>query len=120
MAGALVVLVLGGLTAMAFGGLAAAVAVKSGRASTIQGRFPIVFVILFVSSAFFPQELMQEPASTAALYNPLSLIVEGLREPVLYGLSGGAILEGLGGIAIVGAAGVAATALAMRSRLRAA
>ena len=119
-AGVLLVLALGGLSAMAFGGLAAAVAVKSGRASTIQGSFPLVFVILFVSSAFFPQELMQEPASTMALYNPLSLIAEGFREPVLYGVSGEALLQGLGGIAIVGALGVVATALAMRSRLRAA
>lgn len=118
--GALLVLALGGLTAMAFGGLAAGVAIKSGRASTIQGSFPLVFVILFVSSAFFPQELMLEPASTAALYNPLSLIAAGLREPVLYGISGEALLEGLGGIAIVGVAGVAATALALRARLRAA
>jgi ABC-2 type transport system permease protein len=118
--GALVVLVLGGLTAMAFGGLAAAVAVKSGRASTIQGSFPLVFVILFVSSAFFPQELMLEPASSMALYNPLSLIVEGLREPILYGISADAILAGLGGIAMVGAVGAIATGLALRSRLRAA
>jgi ABC-2 type transport system permease protein len=118
--GALLVLALGGLTAMAFGGLAAAVAVKSGRASTIQGSFPLVFVILFVSSAFFPQELMLEPASSLALYNPLSLIVEGLREPILYGISADAILAGLAGIAVVGAVGAIATALALRSRLRAA
>lgn len=117
--GTLVVLALGGLTAMAFGGLAAAVAVKSGRASTIQGSFPLVFVILFVSSAFFPQDLMLEPASSLALYNPLSLIVEGLREPILYGLSADALLAGLGGIAMVAAVGAAGTALALRARLRA-
>lgn len=119
-AGVLVVLALSGLTAAAFGGLAAAIAIRSGRASTIQGSFPIVFVILFISSAFFPQELMQEPASTAALFNPLSLIAESLREPVLYGLSAEALLEGLAGIAIVGVAGLLATALALRARLRAA
>jgi ABC-2 type transport system permease protein len=117
--GALVVLALGGLTAMAFGGLAAAVAVKSGRASTIQGSFPLVFVILFVSSAFFPQELMLEPASSLALYNPLSLIVEGMREPILHGFSVEAILAGLAGIAIVGAVGAIGTALALRARLSA-
>jgi ABC-2 type transport system permease protein len=86
----------------------------------VQGTFPVVFVILFLSSAFFPQELMLEPASTVAAYNPLSLIVEGLREPVVYGLSWGPLLEGLGGIAIVGAIGIGATALAMRARVKAA
>lgn len=118
--GALLVLAMGGLAAAAFGGLAAAVAIKSGRASTIQGSFPLVFVILFVSSAFFPVELMQEPASTAAAFNPLSFIAEGMREPILYGVSGEAVLEGLVGIATIAVAGVLATALALRARLRAA
>lgn len=118
--GALLVVGLSGLCAAAFGGLGAAVAVKSGQASVIQGSFPIVFVILFLSSAFFPQELMLEPAATAAAYNPLSLIVEALRDPVVYGISGESVLEGLGGIAIFAVAGIVATALAMRSRLRSA
>ncbi|MBA2566204.1 MAG: ABC transporter permease [Thermoleophilaceae bacterium] len=119
-AGALVVIALSALSAAAFGGLGAALAVRSGQASVVQGTFPLAFVILFLSSAFFPQELMQEPAATAAAYNPLSFIVEGLREPVLYGVSGEAILHGLGGVAIVGIVGVTLTALAMRARLRAA
>jgi len=119
-AGALVVIALSALAAAAFGGLGAALAVRSGQASVVQGTFPLAFVILFLSSAFFPQELMQEPAATAAAYNPLSFIVEGLREPVLYGVSGEAILHGLGGVAIVGIVGVTLTALAMRARLRAA
>jgi len=30
--------------------------INQGNASTVQGIFPIVFVVLFVSSAFFPRE----------------------------------------------------------------
>lgn len=118
--GALVVLFLGGLAAAAFGGLGAALAIASGQASVVQGTFPIAFVILFLSSAFFPQELMLEPAATAAEYNPLSFIAEGLREPVVHGLSAEAILAGLAGIAAVAALGLVLTALALRARLRAA
>jgi ABC-2 type transport system permease protein len=117
--GVLAVLALSGLSAAAFGGLAAALAVKSGQASVVQGTFPLAFVILFLSSAFFPLELMEEPARTAATYNPLSLIAEGLREPVLYGFSGEALLEGLGGIAGIAVLALATTALAMRGRLEA-
>src|SRR3712207_7915039 len=40
-------------------------------ASTVQGIFPLVFVILFVSSAFFPQELLESPIDVIAEYNPL-------------------------------------------------
>lgn len=118
--GALLVLALAGLSAAAFGGLAAALALKSGRASVVQGIFPIVFVILFVSSAFFPRALLQEPARTLADVNPLSYIAEGLREPVINGVSGLALVHGLAGIALVAVVGVVASAAALRGRLKAA
>jgi ABC-2 type transport system permease protein len=119
-AGVLVVLVMVALASMAFGGLGAALALKSGRASVVQGIFPLVLVILFLSSSFFPRELMQEPAQSVAAWNPLTLIVDGLREPVIAGLSLGKIAAGFGGIAIVGLAAAALSAWGLRSRLRAA
>ena len=76
-AGVLLMIVLVTLSAIAFGGLGAAIALRSGRASVVQGLFPLVFVVLFLSSAFFPQELILEPAKTIAAINPISFIVEG-------------------------------------------
>jgi ABC-2 type transport system permease protein len=116
--GVLLIVVLCGLCAAAFGGLGAALAIWRGRASIVQGIFPIVFVILFLSSAFFPANLMLEPAGTIAEWNPLSPMVDGLREPVTYGLSAQPILECLAAIAGVGALGVVLSSLALRSRLR--
>ena len=55
----------------------------------VQGLFPLVFVILFLSTAFFPANLMLEPAASIAEYNPLSFIVEGIRDPVISSLSVG-------------------------------
>ena len=118
--GALIVLMLLGLAALAFGGLGAALALGSGRASVVQGIFPLVFVILFLSSAFFPRELIREPARTIAEYNPLSLIATGVREPIIHGVDLGALADGLLGIAIVGALAWGLSALALRHRLRAA
>jgi ABC-2 type transport system permease protein len=116
--GALILLVLLSLASMSFGGLGAAIALKSGRASVVQGIFPLVLVILFLSSAFFPRELMQEPARTVAEWNPLSLIADGLREPVISGLSASKLATGLAGVAIVAAVGAALSAWGLRSRLR--
>jgi ABC-2 type transport system permease protein len=118
--GALVILVLLSLSSMAFGGIGAALALKTGRASVVQGIFPLVFVILFLSSSFFPADLMEEPAQSIARWNPLSLIVEGLREPVIDGLSLGKLGTGLAGIAIVAVVGAGLSVWALRSRLRAA
>jgi ABC-type multidrug transport system permease subunit len=118
-AGALVVIVLVGLNAVAFGTLGAALALKSGNASTAQGIFPLVFVILFLSSAYFPRELLLEPARTIADWNPMSLIAEGLRHPIVSGLTWGDTMKGLGGIAIVAAIGLVLSAASLRSRVRA-
>ena len=51
---------------MAFGGIGAAIALRTGRASVVQGLFPLVFVILFLSTAFFPATLILEPAAAIA------------------------------------------------------
>jgi ABC-2 type transport system permease protein len=116
--GALLVIALMGLAAAAFGGLGAALALKAGRASVVQGIFPIVFVILFLSSAFFPRQLMQEPASTIAAWNPLSLIATGVRHPIIDGVSLSAVGTALAGIAIVAAVAWALSGWALSSRLR--
>jgi len=106
------------LSATAFGSIGAAIALRSGSASVVQGMFPLVFVILFLSSAFFPQELLLEPARTIAELNPLSYIVEAVRDPVIGAFDATNLLEGLGGLAIVATFGVTLAALAMRRRLR--
>ncbi len=116
--GALLIVFLVSLSAVAFGGLGAAVALYAGRASVVQGLFPLVFVILFLSNAFFPANLMLEPAATVADYNPVSLIVDGIREAVIGGLSVGAIAAALGAIALIGAISMGLSSLALRRRLR--
>jgi len=116
--GALAVLVLVFLAAAAFGGLTASIALKTGSPGTVQGIFPLTFVLVFLSSAFFPRQLLLEPASTIADFNPMSYIVEGFREPVVSALSVGSVLASLAGIAVLLALGAALSGLALRSRLR--
>jgi ABC-2 type transport system permease protein len=116
--GALVVLVLVFMAAAVFGGLTAAIALKSGSPSSVQGIFPLTFVLVFLSSAFFPRALLVEPARTIADYNPMSYIVEGFREPIVADLTLGASLACLAAVALLGAIGAALSGLALRSRLR--
>jgi ABC-2 type transport system permease protein len=116
--GGILIIGLVALSAVAFGGIGAAVALYAGRASVVQGLFPLVFVILFLSDAFFPANLMLEPAATIAEYNPLSLIVDGIRELVIGGLDAAAVAEALAAIALIGGISIALSALALRRRLR--
>jgi ABC-2 type transport system permease protein len=116
-AGFLLVVVLSALGAGAFGALGAGLAFRAGSPSVVQGIFPLVFVIMFLSSAYFPRNLLLEPSRTIADWNPMSLVVEGIREPIIYGLSWSALGKGLAGTAIFMAIGALWTASAMRRRL---
>ena len=116
--GALLVIALVTLSAIAFGGIGAAIALRTGSASVVQGLFPLVFVILFLSSAFFPANLILEPAKSVAQVNPLSFIVEGIRDPIISTVSAHALWKALAAIAGVGAISTWLSARALRYRLR--
>jgi ABC-2 type transport system permease protein len=116
--GALLAMALITASALAVGGIGAAIALRSGSASVVQGLFPLVLVVLFLSSAFFPQSLMIEPAKTIADYNPLSFIVEGVREPIVSGIDAAHTLEAVAAIAGIAVLGLLLSASALRHRLR--
>lgn len=85
--GVILIMLLASLCATSLGGLATALALRA-QAQWVQGMFPVIFVIIFLSSAFFPQELMTGPAASIARYNPISYIAEGIREPIINGIDG--------------------------------
>jgi ABC-2 type transport system permease protein len=116
--GALLAMALVTASALAVGGIGAAIALRTGSASVVQGLFPLVLVVLFLSSAFFPQELMIEPAKTIAEYNPLSFIVEGVREPIISGIDAAVTLEAVAAIAGIVVLGLVLSSRALKHRLR--
>lgn len=116
--GALLSIALITASSLAVGGIGAAIALRTGSASVVQGLFPLVLVVLFLSSAFFPQELMIEPAKTIAEYNPFSFIVEGVREPIISGIEAKQTLEAVAAIAGIILLGLGLSASALRHRLR--
>ena len=115
---ALLAIVLVTATAMAVGGIGAAIALRTGSASVVQGLFPLVLVVLFLSSAFFPVDLMIEPAQTIAEYNPLSFVVEGVREPIISGIDASDTAAALAAIAGIVVLGLVLSARALRHRVR--
>ena len=116
--GLLCILAIGVLAGVGFGALGQSLALAAKDPSIVQSIFPLVFVILFVSSAFFPIGLLDPPASWVAEYNPLSYIAEGMRNPIIDDVDWTTVLEGLACAAGVTAAAVGAAILALRTRLR--
>jgi ABC-2 type transport system permease protein len=116
--GVIWIVILVAASALAFGGIGAAIALKSGKASVVQGLFPLVFVILFLSTAFFPASLMLEPAASVAEYNPLSFIVEGIREPIVAEFELADQLEAIASILGIGLFGLVLSWAALRGLVR--
>src|SRR3954451_10552689 len=115
--GVVILLALSALAAAAFATLASALAIGAAKASVVQGIFPLVFVILFLSTAFFPKGLLLEPAKTIARLNPLSLIADGIRGVIIDTVDPTDLGKALAGIAFVGVAALALTAMTLRRKV---
>lgn len=116
--GVVLLLAIGMVAGVGFGAIGTTLALRARSAATVQGIFPLVFVVLFVSTAFFPEDLLSSPADSVARYNPLSFIAEGMRDPIISSASAGPVLEGLAAAAGVAVGGIALSVLALRGRLR--
>jgi ABC-2 type transport system permease protein len=93
--GVIVIVLCGGLTGMAIGGFTASMALKTGSSEAVQGSFPLLFIALFFSSAFFPRQTMQGAYQAIANVNPVSHLVEGIRGLVIDGFSAGYVAKAL-------------------------
>ena len=117
-AGALVVLLLSMAISMAFACFGTFVALRAGTGEAVQGFFPLFFVLLFLSSAFFPRDLIeQEWFRTIATYNPVSYMVEGIRSLVIAGWDGQALAQAFAIALVAAVAFLALSARALRTRL---
>ena len=85
----------------------------------MQGIFPLVFVVLFVSSAFFPLRAAvvagrrRSRSTTRCRY-----IADGMRHPIAFSNELAPVLEGLLAAAGVAVAAIGLSILALRGRLR--
>ena len=107
----LVLVVCSALLAIGIGGFGVVLGIRTGSAEAVQGAFPLIFVLMFTSSAFFPRELMSGWYETLATYNPISWILEALRELLTVGWSTTDAV-----VAVVTSSGVAALAIVVALR----
>jgi len=109
---------LGALTAVGIGGIASAIALRTGSLSLLQSIFPFVFVLLFTAPAFFPQDLLTPVLRDASVYNPLTYIVEGVRALLAGDPALGNAWAGLAAAAALAVATTVLATLALKERLR--
>jgi ABC-2 type transport system permease protein len=94
--GALVLLVYAVFIAVAFAGIGATMGARTGSPEAVQGVFPLMFAVFFLSSMSMPRNLIQiDWFRTVATWNPTSYLIEGLRSLVITGWDGTALWRGV-------------------------
>ncbi|MEA2253393.1 MAG: type transport system permease protein [Solirubrobacteraceae bacterium] len=95
--GAVVLVAYAVLAAVAFAGIGATMGARTGSAEAVQGVFPLMFVVFFLSSMNMPRNLIAvDWFRTVATWNPISYLIEGMRSLVITEWDATALLRGLG------------------------
>jgi ABC-2 type transport system permease protein len=116
--GAVVLLVLATLIAIAFGALGAFFALRTGSGEAVQGLFPLLFVALFLSSMNMPRNLIEiDWFRIAATINPVSYLIEGVRSLIIVGWDGQALALAFAVTFALGACSLVAGTWALGLRL---
>jgi ABC-2 type transport system permease protein len=115
-AGALVIIALAGLFGLAYSGIGMAIALRTGSAQAAQAGFLIFFPLLFLSPALAPKEVFSDWLKVLATLNPVTYILQGMRDLILEGWDWQSLAGALGSIAGLAAFTLSLTLLALRGR----
>jgi ABC-2 type transport system permease protein len=110
--------VIAAITAVGMGGIAAAIALRTGSLSLLQSLFPFMFVLLFTAPAFFPQDLLTPVLHDISRFNPLTYVVGGIRALLEDDKSFGNPWAGLAAAVGLAVTTIAIATLALKERLR--
>ena len=113
-----VLLALSMLITLGFGSIGALAALRTGSGEAVQGLFPLLFVLLFLSSNALPRNLIETDwFRTIATYNPVSYLIEAIRSLLITGWDGEALALGFGCAIAIATVGVWASSRALRTRM---
>jgi ABC-2 type transport system permease protein len=116
--GALLILLLATLVALGFASLGLWIALRTGSTEGVQSQFPLLFLLLFISSMNLPRNLIEVTwFRDIATVNPVSYMIEALRSLVIEGWNAQALALGFGFAAALVAVSMALAARQLRVRM---
>lgn len=118
-AGAVALVVYAMVLSLVIGGFAAMLALRTGSAEAVQNVFPLTFICLFISSAFFPTESMHGIYQSIATRNPITWMIDGMRYQVVVGFDLGEAAVSIGVAAVLAVLAILGAHRALRARLAA-
>ncbi len=78
-------LAMSGLWGLAFTGFPYAIALKTGNPAAVNSSFLLFFPFSFLTTSFLPKEALSGWLATAANYNPVTYLLDGLRTIISIG-----------------------------------
>jgi ABC-2 type transport system permease protein len=116
--GVFVLLLLATIISAGFGAFGALLALRTGSGEAIQGLFPLIFVLFFISSMNTPRNLIAVTwFRWVATVNPISYLIEGIRSLIIEGWNGEALALGFGVALAITALSLTLSAFALRERM---
>jgi ABC-2 type transport system permease protein len=116
--GALLIFVLFFLIVLGFGAVGIFMALRTGSGEAVQGLFPLLFVLLFLSSVSLPRNLIEIGwFRTVATINPVSYLIEGIRSLIITGWDGQALALAFGVASAVVVIGLSAAGASLKTRM---
>jgi ABC-2 type transport system permease protein len=114
--GALLLLVMAGLFGIAYSGIGIAIALKTGSPQAAQLGFLLFFPLLFLSPAFAPKDVFSGWLEFLATINPVTYLLEGMRDLVLSGWDAASLAGAFASIIGIAAFTLTLSLLALRGR----
>jgi len=115
---AIAIVLIAAWLSLAIGGFSIAVALRTGSSEATQSLFPLTFMMIFVSSAFFPTALMSGWYQSVAEANPFTFIVDPTRRIAIEGFSFADFGRALFWSSVLGAASLSLSYRMYLGRLR--
>jgi ABC-2 type transport system permease protein len=112
------VVVLSALWGLAFTGFPYAIALKTGNPAAVNTSFLLFFPFAFLTTSFVPREALSGWMDTAAAWNPVTYVLEGMRVLISEGWRWTEIGQALLAIGIMGAVSMSLCFAALRGRLK--
>lgn len=116
--GVLVIYAMVVVMAIGFGAIGIAAALRTGSGEAVQGLFPIMFTLLFLSTVNLPLDLIPvDWFRWIATVNPISFLIDAIRSLIITGWEPAVLLVGFAVALGIMVLGVALAAVALRGRL---
>jgi ABC-2 type transport system permease protein len=116
--GAATLILLSSAWGLSYSGIGFAVALKTGNAQATQSMWALFIPLMFLTTAFAPKEALSGWLETAATFNPMTYLLQGMRSLSMNGWDAGDIGGAVLAVVALGSVTLTLAFLALRSRIK--